>query len=473
MKKKLFILVLFVLSNCFSQSQIKLTLHNIPKNKNSFGNNIDLLIGRYINGEFQQVDKKTIPNDTIAVFNFNIPVENPTGLYTVFIGDVTEKEVNKAEFIWNPKESFNLEAQYYQLKNGELIIEKSIENQAYVNYLLLKREFEGVLEKMLKQRISISLFNSNSKQQAIEIEHQTENIQFNYNNRMAELGLAYPNTFVSNTLIPLTLIPVRSVKDEWVKNYDSYLSFLNENYFYHCNSQDSSNLYHYALQDKIFYYLSSFCDKNDVGTKKGIDVIMNSFKNNNEVFNQIYNLLLKTFIKLESESLTNYILEKYSNDCFLNLPFEELKKLQNIQSLAKGGLVPEISLQDKDAKYNSLREYCSKNKITILVIWISWCSKCQSEIPKLNHLYSKFKSSGLGIYSVSLDEKKEDWLKVSSLNKNWKNVCELVPLNKSSVLSNYNISSTPTLFILDSNAKIIGKNIYGEPLENFILESLK
>lgn len=468
MRKSLIIFFVLVMTSSFGQSKLQFTLHRIPTKGVAASKNYELVIGRYYDGEFQPVSHQSIAKDSVAVFSFEIPTSSATGLYTIFIGDSSEKDINKAEFIWNTTENLTMDADFYQLKNGELSIEKSTENEVYTKFNLLRNDFENTLDKLLKKRLSNSLFDPKSKQKAIEIEHETENIQYNYNNKLAKLGELYPNTYVTQTLIPLALIPVRSVKEEWAQQYDSYFSFLHQNFFMHCNTKDNSSLYHYAFQDKIFYYLSNFCDKNEEGSKKGIDIVMQTVKNNSELSSFTYNLLLKTFIKLESEPLANYLMEKYGTTCALNLPFEELKKLQTLQALSMGGLAPEISLPDQDGKYHSLREYTAKNKFTLVVIWLSWCARCQSEIPKLNELYSQFKSAGLGVYAVSLDEKKEDWEKITSLNKNWKNVCEMVPIKKSTVVANYNITTTPALYVLDRNGKIVGKNTFGTSLQTLL-----
>lgn len=460
--------LLLFCSSLIGQSKLTLTLHQIPLKENIQAKKMEVIVGRYYDGGFQPFAGKAIPKDSVAIFTFEIPKETPTGLYNIFIGDLSEKEINKAEFIWNTAENLNMDAHFYQLKNGELSIEKSTENEALTKFNIFKNEFETILEKLQKKRLTVSLFDATSKQKEIQVEHEIENIQYNFNNKLAKLGEVYPDTYTTKTLIPLTLIPVRSVKDIWVNEFDSYLSFLHLNYFHHVSFNTNSILYHYAFQDKLFFYLSSYCDKNEDGTKNGIDIIMQKVKDNHEISSYVYNLLLKTFIKLENEALSQYVIDKYGNACSLNLPFDELKKLQTMQALSIGGLAPEISLPDKDGKYNSLRDYCTKNKVTILVIWLSWCTRCQSELPKINTLYNKYKTAGLGVYTVSLDEKKEDWLTVTSLHKNWKNVSELVPIKKSSVVSAYNISTTPALYILDSNGNLIGKNVFGNELETLI-----
>ncbi|MES2962836.1 MAG: TlpA disulfide reductase family protein [Bdellovibrionota bacterium] len=49
-----------------------------------------------------------------------------------------------------------------------------------------------------------------------------------------------------------------------------------------------------------------------------------------------------------------------------------------------------------------------KGKVVIVDFWASWCEPCKIELPALNALYKKYKSKGLVVIGVNLDEKKAD-----------------------------------------------------------------
>lgn len=434
----------------------------------------EIILGRYYGESFQVIANQTLANDSVATVDFTIPSTSSTGLYHIFIADPSAQVVNKAEFIWNPTENLQMDAQFYQLKDGSVGIESSAENDAYSRLVAIKGEYDLLLDELFQKRFSLSLFDSLYKQKSFDIELQTERIQLNYANVLTKLAELFPTTYTAKTLIPLVLIPVRSVKDEWVNSYDSYIGFLSDNYFYHADLSSSAVLNHYFFIDKIFFYLSNYNERSTGGSEHGIDVIMAKLIDNQEVSNLVYNSLLKTFINLDNEYLTNYVVKKHSSDCALDLPFEELKKLQAIQSLSIGGIAPEISLPDKLGKYHSLREYCRKNKLTVVFVWLSWCERCQKELPLVDEIYSKYKSKGLGVFTISLDEKKENWLVAhKELNKNWINVAEIVPITKSSIIANYNISTTPAIYVLDTNGSVLSKGMYNGELEKFIQNALK
>ncbi len=64
------------------------------------------------------------------------------------------------------------------------------------------------------------------------------------------------------------------------------------------------------------------------------------------------------------------------------------------------------------------KDVYSKSRITLLFIWGSWCPGCTNFIPLVKQLHEEFKSHGLKIYGVALEEegKEQDFL--DSLNDN-------------------------------------------------------
>lgn len=463
-----FLLFLLGVNHAFGQTQhLELKLEKIPPGINSDF----LVISSYYGDQFSIVHRVEIPNDTTATLEISFPSSNKTGLYEFYIEDKSEKETNKAEIILNPSEKPLIDAHYYQLKNGSFSVSASIENQAYNDLLALKEYYEPQLLILREKRNLLSEFDASYKKQCTQIELETELLQSKFDQELISIKELYPATFTTRVMLPLSIIPVRSSNIEWASKYDSYLSFLHENYFYFVDFDNPEILRHYAFADKLFYYFNDFTQKSALGAERGIDIIMKCRKENQEVNSFLYNYLLRNFLKIDSEPLTKYLVDNYSSTCSLELPFEELKKLQTMQALSVGGLAPEISLPDYNTKYQSLRAFCSKNEYTILFFWLSWCSRCEKELPILNEIAQKHKSLGLGVFTVSLDEEKLKWQeKLTTLNKNWINVAELVPIPNSSIIKNYNISTTPAIYVLDKSGKVVAKGIYGSDLDKFLSE---
>lgn len=94
-------------------------------------------------------------------------------------------------------------------------------------------------------------------------------------------------------------------------------------------------------------------------------------------------------------------------------------------------------------------------KINMLVFWASWCAPCRKEIPLLKAIQKKFSSVGLQITSISIDEKKENWLHAVAQEKmDWPQVH--VPLEKIDAVQNqFRFITIPLIIFTDNNGREI------------------
>ncbi len=120
-----------------------------------------------------------------------------------------------------------------------------------------------------------------------------------------------------------------------------------------------------------------------------------------------------------------------------------------------------------------------KGKIVLLDFWASWCGPCRMENPNLVSAYNKYKDTkfkgakGFTIYSVSLDQNKEAWMKAIKMdNLSWEYHVSDLGGWQSKPAQIYGVNSIPASYLVDQNGVIVGKNLRGPALDA-ALEKLK
>lgn len=123
----------------------------------------------------------------------------------------------------------------------------------------------------------------------------------------------------------------------------------------------------------------------------------------------------------------------------------------------------DIKLMDKNGKMQSLQEVASHGNLVVLNFTMHNQSFSPSFNKMLNDIYSKYKSRGLEIFQVSLDDNEAQWMQ-SVAKLPW--IVMRDPDGESSKsASAYNITNLPTAFIVGRNGEIVERVANIEQLE--------
>ena len=131
-------------------------------------------------------------------------------------------------------------------------------------------------------------------------------------------------------------------------------------------------------------------------------------------------------------------------------------------------MAPDFTQNDVNGKPVKLSDF--KGKYVLLDFWASWCGPCRKENPNLVKAYKKYHDKGFEILAVSLDNKKDAWLKaVEEEDLDWTHVSDLKGwMNEVAV--QYNIKFVPQNRLIDPDGKIIVRNLRGDDLQEKLKE---
>jgi peroxiredoxin len=146
-------------------------------------------------------------------------------------------------------------------------------------------------------------------------------------------------------------------------------------------------------------------------------------------------------------------------------------KLDVTKKTAIGVTAKDFSQPDVNGKMVSLSAF--KGKYVLLDFWASWCGPCRAENPHVLKAYNRLKDKNFDILAVSLDNKKENWLKaVKDDAMPWTQVSDLLGW-KNQAAGFYAVTAIPQNFLIDPNGVIVAKNLRGDKLEQVLAKFLE
>lgn len=210
---------------------------------------------------------------------------------------------------------------------------------------------------------------------------------------------------------------------------------------------------------------------------KEADMLVARAKNNKEVFKYVVWYLTNQYetsnIMGMDAVFVHMVKNYYTREQATWIDSVQLYKIQErakiLEPILLGKRAQNLILQDTLGNPKSL--YNIKANYTVLVFWEPDCGHCQKTIPKIKLVYDKVKAKGVEVFAVDTETEMEKWKKfIREKNLNWINVAD--PDLHNNFRYEFDINTTPQIFLLDENKKIIAKKIDPKTLEDILEKKL-
>jgi peroxiredoxin len=117
--------------------------------------------------------------------------------------------------------------------------------------------------------------------------------------------------------------------------------------------------------------------------------------------------------------------------------------------LAPTAQAPDFTLRTLDGQKLRLGE--QRGRVVLVNFWATWCGPCRQEMPHLNKLYEKYKSSGFVLLGVNVDD---DTRQAAGVADKLGVKFPVLPDADKRVSKQYDLSAMPSTVLIDRDGKV-------------------
>jgi len=390
----------------------------------------------------------------------------PKGIYLVVLAP--NNEYFQLVIGDDPDQEFQLVTSTDNL--AKVTVNSSKENELFFDYL---GYLDGMSEKTTPFRELLKDSTLTDAQRA-PIMAELNVITALVNDEQARIVKEHPASFVA------AIIKVNQPNDppayedlDAEKRNMAKLEWLREHYFDPINLKDDRLLRTPFLFGRINYYVDKLFVQHPDTLAQVIDGVLAQMDQKSDMFkyyvvhftNQAANSNI-----VGMDGLYVHMIDTYykTGKAFWSDPEQVATMIENADKtrpLLIGKQAPNMKMKRRDGTPVEL--YDLEANYTILYFWQFECGSCKKSTPIMKEFYAKWKGRGVEVFSICtkqgeidkcwdyIDEQEiGDWLHATDRYQRF--------------YKDYDIRSTPTIFVLDENKKIISKRIGAKQLDELL-----
>lgn len=477
-------IIIFIGFNCFSQ-QLKFKVIGIQ--------DTTVHLVKYIGSKLYYADTAELKN---SVVTFDGSKQSPGIMALLLPGQ------RYFEFIFNNEEVHIETKSPNYLEN--MIIKKSKENKLFLKYI---RKIKESSQKGVELSEKRKALDPNDEDAMTEVTKELDELNEHVTSFQKNLVKENPELFVSKVVKMSSDVeipePPRNNDGSLVDSSFSY-KYLRDHYFDNIDFTDDRLVNTPIIQKKLeYYYSKSMLLQHPDTLVKYLTRVVDSIPTGTMMYRFFVTNMISHFEKskiMGMDKVVNKFLERYycardkaGNPKGFWMEQEKLDELckdnKTRLRLVQGEVPPNLILPDStNQKWYNLHEL--DNEYIVLFFWDPDCGHCKKETPKLQKLYAqKLKDRNVEIFAVgkATGDDFENWKAfIRKHNLSFINVGvtekiyqqakvdarSLIPskttLESLNYQETYDIYSTPRVWILDKDKKIVAKSLSVAQIESYL-----
>ena len=362
---------------------------------------------------------------------------------------------------------------------GNMIVKGSRENELFYEYMKFLRTKENEVRPL--QEKSRNGSEDEKKEAAVRLDAIDKEVD-KYIRNFIEVNKSYFVARFIQGMRDVDIPPAPRDENGAVTDSNFQYRYFRQHYFDHIDFSDARYLRTPVYHQKLSAWLQTYTYQIADSLYPAIDLVVDKARANKELFRFTVSWITNTYEEskiMGMDAIFIHMAEKYyltgEADWIDSAQYAKIKEAyEKNKPLLIGKLAPNIVLADTTQK-TWFNLHKTDAEYTLVYIWSPNCGHCKKLTPKMHDVYLKYKDHGFKVFAVSTELENTEWKKyVREHNLTWINVSDSpehpnnikdYPLN---YRHNYDVFSTPKIYLLDKNKIIIAKRIEDEQIDQFL-----
>jgi peroxiredoxin len=373
-------------------------------------------------------------------------------------------------FVYNPKTYFEFVVSEQEFKLvtdtvdflGNLEIEGSRENKVFKEFHTSMRKSQEDLAELNEQFKS-----AGSSEDSLKIKKQIQGVGENLEELKQRIIQRNPDLYFTKVLLAMEkpAIPDEiglGLEEQEMKK--AQFEYYRDHYFDLIDFSSEDLLRTPVVHPKIMEYLDRLVNPHPDSIIAAVDDLLDRTVGNEPFFRYLLVTLTSKYERsnvMGHDAIFVHLAEKYYLKGQASWIDNETKqkfneRVQELKPTLIGEHAPFLNLMD--TSLNSVTFDDLRSDYTVLYFYDPDCGHCKTKTPALHREYEELKSLGAEVWAVNIQTDVEKWKNfIKTNNLKWINLSD--PFVRINFRKEYNINSTPKIFILDRDKKIIARKI--------------